>query len=453
MPHATTWLHRSRSGNNPLSRDSGYLATGVSAAGIPLYPPGSNNVNYSALNRQDSGTALDTEIAAPPMITSESQLITPVESMATPGQVFDQVDAANSGVTPYDYQTQAPAYFDAPPPGTPASAAAVDSTNAAIEEGIAAFDRDSPIGPGLEYGDYPTPEFNGQFDISGSVSNARDYFTFDLQYMDRLDGDIQLTNFGGLTNWGEGYGARLTYGRRQDATRGREFSYWGTSEIDASNQRFSEDGNLNPLFITDPIFDGDETSPFFNAVEQFEQKSTYFHSVEFNRVKWGWDVVKSFIGLRVLYLDDQYGLFSENLDGETGTLTLDAQNILIGPHIGRELFYDVGFRWSLSAFFKAGVYVNVSEFEINAAKLGVPFIDVDSNDTTIAGTLELGLLAHYELTNRARMRFGYNVLYFGNVSTVSDNLPPVISPFTGNNINDSDHATFQGLFVGLEFFR
>lgn len=312
---------------------------------------------------------------------------------------------------------------------------------------------DSPIGPGLEYGDYPPKQFNGQFDINGSVSNARDYFIVDAGYMDRTDGDIVNSNFGGLTGWDQGYGGRLTYGRRQDATQGREFSYFGTTEIDSTIFRNDPAGNLNALFLPSATFSGGETDPFFNAVNQNETKSSMFHAVEFNRVKWGWDVVKSFVGLRAIYMDEQYAMFSENNVGETGTFALDAQNILVGAHLGRELFYDVGYRWSLSAFFKAGVYVNINEFQASATNMGTLFVDAEDNNTTFAGTLEFGILSHYELTNRARLRMGYNVIWFGNVTTVSDNFPVVLSPFTGTDVSDSDDATFQGLFIGLEFFR
>ena len=441
------------------NRAPAHLAQGFSAAGVPLYASASSTQETSPESQQ-SAPILDSEINAAPEITSDSQIITPLEE-ATPdtGQV---TSAEQPQQTVENYQTQSPTYFDTPTAGAPpANGYGCPSCGGAGCSACAgrtptsgqSFADDSPIGQGLDFGDYRENEFNGQFDVVGSVANARTYFTFDLQYMDRADGDINLTNFGALGTWDQGYGARITIGRRNDATRGREISYWGTNKLDASSLVQDPDGNLNPLFITDPIFSGDETSPFFNSVEYFQQKSTYFHSFEFNRVKWGWDVVKSFVGFRAIYFDDQYGIFSENIAGETGTFTLDAQNILIGAHIGREMFYDVGYRWSLSGFFKAGVYVNASQFEIDAAKLGVPFLDLESNNTTIAGTLEFGIMSHYEITRRSRFRFGYNVIWFGNVSTVADNLPTVFSPFIGENISDSDDATFQGLFFGLELFN
>ena len=75
---------------------------------------------------------------------------------------------------------------------------------------------------------------------------------------------------------------------------------------------------------------------------QTESQSAEFHSLEFNRVTYGWDVIKSFGGFRIIYLDDDYQTTTTNIFGETGDFELAAINNLFGVHIGGEIFYDIG---------------------------------------------------------------------------------------------------------------
>lgn len=312
----------------------------------------------------------------------------------------------------------------------------------------------------------------GTFNSCGCNSMARRYLIAEALYFDRDDGFINNSNFGTLNNFEPEAGWRFTVGRRTDSTRGREISYMGTLAIEQSRRSLQPAGLIQSRFVPSDGFNGGNMRAFFNATEQSEAKETSFHSLEFNRVKWGWDVMKSFVGLRYFMVDDSYSIFSQNaavapslvnpagIAAEQGFFQMDAINHLIGPHIGGELYYDVGYRWSLSGFSKAGIYANFNQFDTRLVSNGVTFVDAEDNNATISGSYEAGLTAKYRLTQQAQFRVGYNILWLGEMGTVSDNLANrtsaagiSLTPSIGSGTSDSDDIFFHGFSFGFELYR
>lgn len=292
-----------------------------------------------------------------------------------------------------------------------------------------------------------------QFGNSGSVSSARKYFILDAIYLDRYDGTIAISNFGGLNNFEDDlFGARLTIGRRQDAANGDELSYFGSANLSESAFHTDPSGRISIGFPSTGAF-AIETTAFRNAVEQSQNKSTMFQSIEYNRNDWGWDVVRTFMGLRYIYIQDEYQISSRNLLGETGDFELSTQNNLLGGHLGYELFYDVGHRLSWSTIGKFGVYANPNRVKTKLNNAGAQFLDLKDTNTAFSGTIEMGLNGHYKLGKRSRLRFGYNAFWLGEVASVADNIPVTINPTTGSDTSDSDDMFFHGLSLGLEIFR
>ena len=324
-------------------------------------------------------------------------------------------------------------------------------------------------------GCYNPSEIAGTFNSCGCNSMARRYVVAEALYFDRDDGFINNSNFGTLNNFDPEAGWRLTFGRRTDSTRGREISYMGTLAIEQSRRTLQAGGLIQSRFVPFDGFNGDNMRAFFNATEQSEAKETFFHSLELNRVKWGWDVMKSFVGLRYFFVDDSYSMYSQSravaptlgnpagIPAEQGFFQMDAVNHLIGPHIGAELYYDVGYRWSLSGFSKAGVYANLNQFDTRLVANGVNFVDAEDNNATISTSYEAGLMAKYRLTRQAQFRVGYNVLWLGEMGTISDNLRNVtfpsgangipLTPSIGSGTSDSDDMFFHGFSFGFELYR
>ena len=292
-----------------------------------------------------------------------------------------------------------------------------------------------------------------RFGNSGSVSSARKYFIFDAIHLDRYDGTIAISNFGGLNNFENNlFGARVTIGRREDAANGDELSYFGSAELSESASHTDPLGRISVGFPSTGAF-AIETTAFRNATEQSQSKSTMFQSIEYNRNDWGWDVVRTFVGLRYIYIQDEYQISSQNLAGETGDFELSTQNNLLGGHLGYELFYDVGYRLSWSTIGKFGVYANPNRVKTKLNNAGAQFLDLTDTNTAFSGTIELGLNGHYKLGKRSRLRFGYNAFWLGEVASTADNIPVTINPTTGSDTSDSDDMFFHGLSLGLEMFR
>lgn len=285
----------------------------------------------------------------------------------------------------------------------------------------------------------------------GAMGAARFYAEIDVMYMTRNRGSMVLSNFGGTGNYDWDFGWQGTLGTRLDALSGREISYMGTTDIANSVTRVDPAGRLSALFASSALF-GALADPFFDAELQQERIRTRMHSLEFNRVKWGWDVMKMFVGFRYINMADEYSMFSQS-GADVGTFRLRTNNDLFGVHIGEELFYDVGYRLSMSGGLKLGVYGNSNRIRTNAISNGTEFINSQSRNGTFSTTVDANLTFHYQINRRARLRAGYEALLLDRVVTAADNTPGFLSPFTGTGNGNRDTVIFHGFAAGLEFYR
>ncbi len=285
----------------------------------------------------------------------------------------------------------------------------------------------------------------------GAMGAARFYAEIDVMYMNRNRGSMVLSNFGSTGNFDWNFGWQGTFGTRLDALSGREISYMGTADISNSITRVDPAGRLSALFASSPLF-GALADPFFDAELQQERIRTRMHSVEFNRVKWGWDVMKMFFGFRYINMADEYSMFSQS-GADVGTFRLRTNNDLFGVHIGEELFYDVGYRLSMSGGLKLGIYGNSNRIRTNAISNGTEFINSQSRNGTFSTTIDANLTFHYQINRRARLRAGYEALVLDRVVTAADNSPGFLSPFTGTGNGNRDTVVYHGFAAGLEFYR
>ena len=360
------------------------------------------------------------------------------DSMASPGIVSPTMPGTND-------------YFSNPPQPTV-------SGGQVVESGC------SSCGPG---GCYDLNQVQSQFGCCGSVASAGYYGFFDGLVWTRGDGDIQFSNFFGLNNFSYEGGFRITLGYRQNATRGRELTYFGTGDIDDNEIRTSSINSLAPTFGISTTFGLGNVNGFTTAGRHEHSKSTSIHSLEYNRVNWGWDVLKSMIGIRYLYFDDNTRFFSTNgLTGQNGLLTMDSVNNLFGVQGGFEAFYDVGYRTSFSLTTKGGAYINSANMDTNLFNFGSQALSQDTDDASIASSIEIGVLSHFQLRPQARFRLGYDVMLLWGLFTIENNAPrdtfangnqtgvAFLSPLTGTDLNTNNEVVvFHGLSFGFEFYR
>ncbi len=297
--------------------------------------------------------------------------------------------------------------------------------------------------------------------------------------MTRGDGDIANSNFGTLNDFDFTGGLRATFGTRSDSIFGREISFMALPGVDQEISRSDPliqqpglaDQGARLSVITIPI-SGAPSDAFTGATDQTQRKESDLYSVEFNRVNWGWDLVKTFSGFRFLRFDDSYNVTSTGtraqldaagntvttaggntvFDTVNGDFSLDASNTLLGGQVGGELFYDIGYRWSASGFGKFGLFANFNDFDTNYNNDDFN-VSSESDSVTLSTIVELGVLAHYQIRTNLRFRAGYNAMFIGNVASVADNIGGTAGLFTGFESTDSDDVVFHGFNFGLEFYR
>ena len=319
----------------------------------------------------------------------------------------------------------------------------------------------SSCGPG---GCYDPAQVQSQNGCCGSVVNAGYYLFADALFWTRGDGDVQLSNSFGLSDFNFVGGYRFTLGFRENATQGTELTIFGTGELDESETATSAAGTLNALFTP---MDAIAAGGFFNATSQTQEKSSQLFSAEYNRINWGWDVLKTFVGVRYIYFDDSFSLFSsDGTAAGNGFLTQDSVNNLFGIHGGGELFYDVGFRTSASLTAKFGGYVNAANVDTNVFNAGAQVLNQETDDGAIASTIEIGAMSHFQLSPQSRFRLGYDIFLLWGAFTVENNIPrdtfassfqtsfATLDSSTGTNLNTSNEPVFlHGLSFGFEIFR
>ena len=288
-------------------------------------------------------------------------------------------------------------------------------------------------GPGAGYSNGPVIEDFGTF---GLISAARCYLHAEALVFTRADGDITGPAIGSLNDFDSGGGLRLTFGRKSDSINGRELGLFLLSGVE-------EDSTI-------------ANSPFLTEDFQQQNKESKLYSIEYNRVNFGWDVIKTFAGLKFIRFDDSYRIVSTDstFPANNSFSALDSVNNLFGAHIGGELFYDIGFRWSGSVKGAWCVYANFSDFDsTNGQGTTGSLFSNESNQGTISTAAELNFLAHYQIQTDIRFQIGYNLIFIGNVATVADNLVQQVPTLNGFDVTDSDDALFHGLSFGLEFYR
>jgi hypothetical protein len=287
------------------------------------------------------------------------------------------------------------------------------------------------------------------FNCCGFVASARWYVRVEGLYgFVNSDGVVGSTVFS-AGEYNGVFGARLTFGGK-DGVRGRElivslFDTWSTSAARAGGF-FGLNASVNPG-IFPPLL----TAPFYNADFQSQTQEANFYTAQLNRTWWGWDVVKTHIGLRYFYFKEDYFLLSQNIFG-TGILDVSAENNYVGPEIGVDLFYDVGRRTAFTTYGTASGGVDFGQGRIRAASNGLQFVNNTTNNSAFAYNFGFGARAHWKVGPRARFTIGYEGFFAYKVDTVRSIYPTVLGATPAGAGND-DNIFVNAFSVGFEIYR
>ncbi len=205
-------------------------------------------------------------------------------------------------------------------------------------------------------------------------------------------------------------GGRITIGRIGDCLDGVELVYTGVTDWTENSLLRGDD--LNVRFESD-IFD---LSTFNNAQVHRQEYRSDFHSIELNKKWWGWDVISTSVGLRFIYVREEYQFDSHNEIEGDGTFDLDMKNNLLGPQVGLDLYRSLG-RWTGAIESKAGVYVNYIEGNAGLVNAGEREFSIGDEKGQLGFEAEIGFHAKYQLLPRVNLQAGYEFWYLYGVAT------------------------------------
>jgi len=287
------------------------------------------------------------------------------------------------------------------------------------------------------------------FNCCGFIASAKNYYSFEGLYWSNETSGITGSNFfsSGTLDWTPG--GRLTIGEK-NGVRGRELIYTGVETWTTSTTR-NLPTLLNANFVA-TTFPAIAVAPFFGADIQTQSLKARFQGLELNRTWWGWDVVKTTLGIRYIHYSEDYQLTS-NDGGVIGRYFLETRNNLFGPQIGMELFYDVGRRFAFTFGGKVAGYANPHVTKVSARNGAISILNNRDESAEFSYSFELGASAHWKIGPRARLVTGYDLLGMYELNTASQNFNGVLSPASGTTSNANDDVFLHGISAGIEFYR
>lgn len=166
--------------------------------------------------------------------------------------------------------------------------------------------------------------------------------------------------------------------------------------------------------------------------------------------------VSIFYGLRHIYLDEQFGYYSESQvplpGGASQSVDVRAKNELFGVQLGTLLELHVDPRWWIDARLAAGLYGNrATQTTVYAQTGGLPGQNLltSSNEHGTVGA-EVSLAGAYAVLQNLTVRFGYHFLWLDRVALAAENLEtnPVLLQNGPAQLDVAGTIMYHGPFLG-----
>ncbi len=273
------------------------------------------------------------------------------------------------------------------------------------------------------------------------------YGSFDALYFKQ--GDLDAVNYSAEPGFGytrDDYelGVRFTVGRMLNCSDGFEATFTGLLEWEYGGVHGGTDLDAR-LGMSAPWVTSNLPS-FVDATSQTQRFKARYNSVELNHRQWGWDVISTVAGMRVINYEEQYAFSSTNASG-TGQFRRDIDNVMVGAQLGLDLMYPVMKRLMVGSRIRGGLYANFVDGDISGSDSGPASTDgfrTSYDDTDYAGLLEYGVSADYHFTNFLSAKIGYEFWYMMHVETISANQSSI---FTSG---ETDEVGFHGATASVE---
>lgn len=244
------------------------------------------------------------------------------------------------------------------------------------------------------------------------------------------------------------WGGRVTAGHIWDCVNGYEFVYAGpfkwTRDMTATSGGGNLQSRLNPVGIVPGAI-----STFNNANIHHQTYQARLNTFELNRRWWAWDIFSVLIGMRAVDYREQYGFFSQGAAG-TGIYENFTRNSMVGPQIGGEINQALGLRTLIGFRGKAALLANFSRSAVNLQNAGLSILDSSDSAVDVAGLFEFGANVKYSLTPSIRLTAGYEMWYLPSVATVASQGLNIVSPGTGDRVDNEDDLLLHGASLGAQ---
>jgi hypothetical protein len=330
------------------------------------------------------------------------------------------------------------------------------STESLISNGVA-----SPVDRGhvapVQYSP-PQPFGSGMFGSSGSMVGADQCFVgcdinwyvgYEALWL-RREGDerFSLSRNTIMKDFGYDFGGRYTVGRMFDCVNGWEGVYVGPYSWERQ-ATVTGNGNLQSNFSPSNGFTLADIATFNNADIHTQVWNAELHSFELNRRWWSWDVLSTLIGIRYVDYEENFA-FRSTSGALNGLYTERLDNNMIGAQVGADIMYPVSLRTTVGFRGKAGVYANFAERSTFLSDGGTLLLNTGDNSVSVAGLIEGGVFAHYQIVRSIRLTAGYEFWYMPGAATVAEQSPGLLTPSSGTSVRQKDDLFLHGGSLGVQ---
>lgn len=275
------------------------------------------------------------------------------------------------------------------------------------------------------------------------------YVNYDALFLRREnDKYFSLSNNSYLPNSEYEFGGRYTVGSLLDCVNGWEAVY--TGPYDWQRQRtVAGQGTLQSRLVPGGGYTPALLNTFNDANQHTQSWRSQLNSFELNRRWWTWDVLSTMIGVRYVDYQEDFLFLSTSGLGQ-GLYTQRARNRMAGAQIGGDLLYPTSLRTNFGFRGKAGVYANFDETTAFLQNGATTVVNAGDSSVDVAGLIELGVFANYQLVPSVRLTAGYEFWYMPGIATIPGQSPQLINPATSTQVSNEDELFLHGGSVGAQ---
>jgi hypothetical protein len=278
------------------------------------------------------------------------------------------------------------------------------------------------------------------------------YLNYDALWLRRENDErFSLSRNSFLPDFDYEFGGRYTVGKLLDCVNGWEASYVGPFDWERQST-VTGTGSLQSNLST-PVGGGYAAADIdaFNGADVHSQNyRARMNSFELNRRRWTWDVLSTMIGVRYVDYREDFIFRSTHATNGDGLLIERVRNKMLGAQIGGDLMFPVNLRTNIGIRGKAGVYANFDERDTILRNGGNLLLNAGDNDVDVAGLIEGGIFANYQIVPSIRLTAGYEFWYLPGVATIPEQSPSSITTSSGTDVSEGGDLFLHGGSVGVQ---